>query len=213
MLHRTGDGTPLAAGAHCPHLGAHLGRGGRVEGEDIVCPFHTFAFGPDGPCVRSGYGQRIPRMGLHTLDVRDVNGAVMVWWHAERRPATWDVSELRVAGFPRPIEHRRTLTAYPQGVNENAFDVGTSRPCTATGKHGWRRSSSTVPVPVALAPGHPAPLPPGGDPALRHPRPGARTRAHPCPGGHPPDPRPGRLVRLLHPHRPAHHGIPRLRQP
>ncbi|EST18478.1 hypothetical protein M878_44990 [Streptomyces roseochromogenus subsp. oscitans DS 12.976] len=32
--------------------------------------------------------------------------------------------ELRIAGFPRPIEHTRTLTAYPQDVNENAFDVG-----------------------------------------------------------------------------------------
>ncbi|HSN86972.1 MAG TPA: Rieske 2Fe-2S domain-containing protein, partial [Thermoanaerobaculia bacterium] len=26
--------------AFCPHRGAHLGRGGRIEGDQIVCPFH-----------------------------------------------------------------------------------------------------------------------------------------------------------------------------
>jgi 3-ketosteroid 9alpha-monooxygenase subunit A len=28
--------------AHCPHMGADLGYGGRVEGDDIVCPFHAW---------------------------------------------------------------------------------------------------------------------------------------------------------------------------
>ena len=30
--------------AHCPHLGAHLGRGGSVEGEMLRCPFHGWGF-------------------------------------------------------------------------------------------------------------------------------------------------------------------------
>ena len=30
--------------AHCPHMGAHLGFGGRVVGEAIRCPMHGFSF-------------------------------------------------------------------------------------------------------------------------------------------------------------------------
>ncbi|MFD4661130.1 Rieske 2Fe-2S domain-containing protein [Kitasatospora sp. NPDC058444] len=32
-------------------MGAHLGFGGTVEGDTLVCPFHRFAFGADGSCV------------------------------------------------------------------------------------------------------------------------------------------------------------------
>ena len=34
--------------AYCPHLGAHLGAGGKVRGDCIVCPFHHWSFGVDG---------------------------------------------------------------------------------------------------------------------------------------------------------------------
>lgn len=41
--------------AYCPHRGAHLGRGGRVEGDRIVCPFHGRRIGlgePGEDCFR-----------------------------------------------------------------------------------------------------------------------------------------------------------------
>ena len=34
--------------AYCPHLGAHLGVGGRVDGGCLVCPFHEWTFRADG---------------------------------------------------------------------------------------------------------------------------------------------------------------------
>lgn len=37
---RAEDGTVTVMSAHCEHLGAHLGYGGRVEGDRIICPFH-----------------------------------------------------------------------------------------------------------------------------------------------------------------------------
>jgi phenylpropionate dioxygenase-like ring-hydroxylating dioxygenase large terminal subunit len=34
------DGTVRAFDAYCPHRGAHLGFGGRLDGDAIICPFH-----------------------------------------------------------------------------------------------------------------------------------------------------------------------------
>ena len=46
--------------AYCPHLGAHLGRGGKVIGTDLQCPFHAWQFNGDGKCVRVPYANKIP---------------------------------------------------------------------------------------------------------------------------------------------------------
>lgn len=53
VLFRTQEGVAAALDAHCPHLGAHLGYGGTVEGDCIRCPFHHFEFYPDGSCHKS----------------------------------------------------------------------------------------------------------------------------------------------------------------
>uniref|UniRef100_UPI002618C28A Rieske 2Fe-2S domain-containing protein n=1 Tax=Mycobacterium sp. TaxID=1785 RepID=UPI002618C28A len=34
--------------AHCKHLGAHIGHGGKVVGDCVECPFHGWRWGPDG---------------------------------------------------------------------------------------------------------------------------------------------------------------------
>src|SRR6478752_10186328 len=55
---RTESGAPRVMDAHCPHLGAHLGVGGRVRGETIQCPFHGWRFqGEDGTCVEVPYDE------------------------------------------------------------------------------------------------------------------------------------------------------------
>ena len=44
-----GDGGEMhVLDAHCPHLGAHLGHGGKVNGDCIECPYHGWGYGPDG---------------------------------------------------------------------------------------------------------------------------------------------------------------------
>ena len=55
VLYRTASGEPRLVDAHCPHLGAHLGVGGKVEGECLRCPFHGWSFGADGQCVEIPY--------------------------------------------------------------------------------------------------------------------------------------------------------------
>ncbi|MGW3634624.1 Rieske 2Fe-2S domain-containing protein [Streptomyces sp. NPDC005122] len=124
VIYRTADGKLRVIDPYCPHLGAHFGYGGRVDAEDLVCPFHHFAFGPDGLCVRTGYGRKVPQVALRHYAWREVNGVVMVWWHARGLPPQWEVPEVRDRTFPDPIRRTTVLTAYPQDINENAFDVG-----------------------------------------------------------------------------------------
>ena len=49
---RSSDGVLHAQRDRCPHLGASLGTG-RVVNNTLVCPFHGFAFGPDGSCTHA----------------------------------------------------------------------------------------------------------------------------------------------------------------
>ena len=45
--------------AYCPHMGANLGVGGRVEGDCIECPFHGWKFrGYDGQCTEIPYAEK-----------------------------------------------------------------------------------------------------------------------------------------------------------
>jgi phenylpropionate dioxygenase-like ring-hydroxylating dioxygenase large terminal subunit len=124
VVYRTRGGVLRAVDPYCPHLGAHLGYGGRVEGEEIVCPFHHFAFGTDGACVRTGYGTRPPAARLALREVREVNGAIFVWRHAGGAPPSWEVASQPTDGFPASFRHVATLVDHPQDVVENAVDLG-----------------------------------------------------------------------------------------
>ncbi|WP_043194365.1 aromatic ring-hydroxylating oxygenase subunit alpha [Streptomyces sp. NRRL F-2664] len=124
VLYRTLSGQVRAVRPYCPHLGAHLGAGGTVEGEDIVCPFHKFAFSPSGACVRTGYGLRPPKASLVPYPVCEANGSVYVWRHALGAPPDWEVQNIYKAGGV-PMSHAAfELAGHPQDVMENIFDTG-----------------------------------------------------------------------------------------
>jgi phenylpropionate dioxygenase-like ring-hydroxylating dioxygenase large terminal subunit len=114
-----------AADAYCPHLGAHLGRGGVVEGENIRCPFHGFQFNCDGACVATGYGTTPPKDAtLHLWPVAERNGFVLVWYHPEAAAPSFDIPELGGEGWT-PWEIRRwDLAGHPQETTENSVDIG-----------------------------------------------------------------------------------------
>ena len=78
VLVRTESGQARVLEAHCPHLGAHLGFGGQIEGEDVVCPFHAWRFAAgDGRCVGVPYQRRgdVPDVGLESLPGRRALGS------------------------------------------------------------------------------------------------------------------------------------------
>ncbi len=63
------SGKAYIADAYCPHMGAHLGLGGKVSGECIKCTFHGWSFhGSDGgvtniPYSKTGRIQSYPLYG------------------------------------------------------------------------------------------------------------------------------------------------------
>ncbi|MFE3021666.1 Rieske 2Fe-2S domain-containing protein [Streptomyces sp. NPDC059256] len=73
VVYRTRSGRARVIRPYCPHLGAHLGCGGRVEDDLIVCPFHSFAFSGDGSLARVGRPHCAARTGqTHRAALRGI---------------------------------------------------------------------------------------------------------------------------------------------
>ncbi|MFD7235964.1 Rieske 2Fe-2S domain-containing protein [Streptomyces syringium] len=122
VIYRTRRGTLRVTRPYCPHLGAHLGAGGRIDGELLVCPFHHFAFAPDGTCRRTPYGTP-PRARLSLLHTREAFGIVWVWHTHDDTPPEWELPDLPTNGNI-PVHHAVDLAGHPQDVVENAIDYG-----------------------------------------------------------------------------------------
>ena len=60
VLFRTESGEVSMLDAYCPHLGAHLGHGGIINGECIECPFHAWRWKTDGKIGEIPYAKNIP---------------------------------------------------------------------------------------------------------------------------------------------------------
>jgi len=112
--------------AHCPHLGAHLGHGGRVEGERVRCPFHGWAFDLLGACVEVPYARRVPpNARLRSWPALERNGWVMVWYHPEGEAPHFDLPELPEYGAPGWTPYHRENIAVAtcnQEIIENVAD-------------------------------------------------------------------------------------------
>ena len=98
VLYRGDDGTPCVMDAHCPHLGAHLAVGGRVEDGCIRCPFHGWRFdGSSGECVDIPYGDMKhipPRAHARAYPTLERNHMIWAWYHAEGGEPFYDVPEV-----------------------------------------------------------------------------------------------------------------------
>ena len=93
------DGAVRVFDAHCPHLGAHLGVGGRVCGDGIVCPFHGWRFDGEGRVVEvPRLDRQPPRVSAGTWDVRECNGRIFVWAHAAGKDPEYEVTRYRDDG-------------------------------------------------------------------------------------------------------------------
>ncbi|HUO48504.1 MAG TPA: Rieske (2Fe-2S) protein, partial [Acidimicrobiales bacterium] len=80
---RAGDGRVRVFDAYCPHLGAHLGYGGRVCDDGIVCPFHGWRFDGTGRLVEVPRLEgRPPPISAATWETCERNGRVFIWHHA-----------------------------------------------------------------------------------------------------------------------------------
>jgi phenylpropionate dioxygenase-like ring-hydroxylating dioxygenase large terminal subunit len=130
VLFRGESGAPHLLDAHCPHLGAHLGHGGCVKGEDILCPFHAWRFNGAGQCTGIPYAQKVPRQAkLRSWPVHETDGLILAWHHAEGLPAIPPVLPKPNDGSWSPGQWRQwKVRTHVQEIIENGVDTAHFRP-------------------------------------------------------------------------------------
>jgi phenylpropionate dioxygenase-like ring-hydroxylating dioxygenase large terminal subunit len=127
VIWRSASGVVSVAEAFCPHLGAHLGHGGRVEGERIRCPFHGWSFDTEGTCREIPYARRVPPGAcLKTFPVLERNGALWIWHATDGRGPFYEIPP--VAECTRedwqPVHRSRwTIATQIQEMAENGVDA------------------------------------------------------------------------------------------
>jgi nitrite reductase/ring-hydroxylating ferredoxin subunit len=125
VVFRTASGVACAFDAYCPHLGAHLGIGGKVVGETLRCPFHAFRYDTAGVCVATGYGTKPPPTARASVwPIREVDGIVFVYYDCLGRPPTWEPPALETAGWTPLIHRVFDLHDHAQETVENSVDLG-----------------------------------------------------------------------------------------
>ncbi len=127
VLFRTRSGAARALDAYCPHLGAHLGEGGRVVGETLRCPFHGWRYDGSGACVEIPYCEKIPpRARLRGWDVLERNHLIFLWHHADGKPPEWEVPampELERPDWTEPRTFELQVPVHMQEMHENNNDA------------------------------------------------------------------------------------------
>ena len=127
VLFRTESGEARVADAHCPHLGAHVGIGGKVKGDCIECPFHGWRFDREGACVHVPLARKVPaRARLSTWPVVERHGVILVHHDPSGAPPAWHMPPLPETNDPswtplRPVK-RWKIRAHVQEILENGFD-------------------------------------------------------------------------------------------
>jgi nitrite reductase/ring-hydroxylating ferredoxin subunit len=127
VLWRDEDGAARLNDAFCPHLGAHLGHGGKVVGCEIACPFHGWRFDADGQNTLIPYSTRTNAKGtIRTYPVIERNGLLMAWYHPFGEDPTWEIPVVPefndTEQFTEMVRRTYSVEAPWQDLAENGVD-------------------------------------------------------------------------------------------
>ncbi|MCA9532578.1 MAG: Rieske 2Fe-2S domain-containing protein [Myxococcales bacterium] len=136
VLYRTEAGEPVLMEAFCPHLGAHLGHGGKVEGDAIRCPFHAWKFDKGGRCTEVPYAKRIPpRAEVKVRTLREQNGMILGFFGPADAQPDYEIPLLPQLDDPAwtALEtDQAVIKTEPREVIENIADRAHFLPVHAT---------------------------------------------------------------------------------
>ena len=134
--YRGDDGKVVVLDAYCPHLGADLGVGGKVEGTSIRCPFHAWRFGSDGQCNEIPYAEKIPKRAcVNAWQVDERNGLVFLWYGRDGAEPSYRIPEMPECsdpGWTRWSRHIKTIATKPKEIIENVADKAHFAPVHGT---------------------------------------------------------------------------------
>ena len=126
VLFRGEDGSPRVLDAFCPHLGAHLGYGGKVVENTIRCPFHAWRFDETGRCVEVPYAKRIPAKAcVKSHPVVEKQDLIFMWHCPHGSDPDWEIPTIEEYGSPGWTEWDVSLLhikTHPREVVENLAD-------------------------------------------------------------------------------------------
>ncbi|MGE4431317.1 MAG: Rieske 2Fe-2S domain-containing protein [Sphingobium sp.] len=129
VIYRGESGRLLATHAYCPHMGARLDVGGKVDGDCIICPFHAWKWDAEGKNIDIPYAEKTMKAKLKTYHVVESGRMVWMWssWRSEN--PLWDAPALGFldddAYFWDNDASRRkwdNIRLTPQMVAENIVD-------------------------------------------------------------------------------------------
>jgi phenylpropionate dioxygenase-like ring-hydroxylating dioxygenase large terminal subunit len=127
-LWRDDNGAPHVNDAFCPHLGAHFGHGGSVDGEELICPFHGWRFDAEGQNTLIPYSERLNKKAcVRSYPTVERNGLIMAWYHPEGEAPMWEVPEIPEfndpENFTEMVTREYTIEAPWQELAENGVDA------------------------------------------------------------------------------------------
>ena len=123
--------------AHCKHLGAHIGHGGKVVEDCVECPFHGWRWGPDGTNRYIPYQPDRPNraLRLRVFPVREQYECVFIWHQPDGKEPQWDMPDIfhkfpqfetdpaaYYRAYPEFSRRAEREPVHPQIVAENAPD-------------------------------------------------------------------------------------------
>ncbi|HEY1077327.1 MAG TPA: Rieske 2Fe-2S domain-containing protein [Fontimonas sp.] len=132
VLFRTESGKPGMTDPYCPHLGAHMGHGGKVCGEHLRCPFHHWEYDTAGWCKSIPYAKLMPPIAkkqaiLRALPMVEKYGMMWAWYHPQCEPPSFELPYIpEIEDATGYVGNRRgswTADTCIQEIAENGPDV------------------------------------------------------------------------------------------
>jgi len=129
VMYRGASGQVVVLDAYCKHMGAHLGHGGKVNGDCIECPYHGWRWNDTGQNVKIPYSDHTSAARIRHWPVQELGGLIMVWYHPEGLSPQWQLPAIPETSDPAfyPVSshcyhHWSNLQMPAQLVTENAVD-------------------------------------------------------------------------------------------
>lgn len=126
VMYRGRSGEPIALADRCPHRFAPLSLG-KVDGDEIRCPYHGLTFGAAGACVRNphGRGATPPVLSVRPYPCKIQDGMIWIWMGSEAQAQGTAPPNYSFLGDPEWSVLRGYLhvNAHYELVTDNLLDL------------------------------------------------------------------------------------------